>query len=333
MAIMDYVRTDLLAEIPYLDHSVLAGRYLSCLSFYDDGWHLWLLAGEKDDQKLFKMQGWPAEGSYFSREPVDDGDLYLPFLDFAAQVACYTTIQKPIAGIHDDIQNLSASLAKLAHLQTAKEQIPLGLSRMATTEVEYVVLVCRSVFDLLQEVVGKLWERVWLLDQQVKKKPLKPSFARTILSGDSRLSVNEIASRFGMPLEIAHCYGRAADLFLALRRFRDNLMHHGSRIQHIFEGDGAFLIASRLTPFPDLVLWDDSERQPNDLVPLLPAVETLIYRTLAVCDDFSLTLARFIKFPPPLVPGMHLFLRGYFTGHLKAALESGARRTAEPPSP
>lgn len=319
---------ELLKDIPYLNHDVLAGRFLSSLTFYDAGWHMWLPAGEPGDMRLFKMQGQPAEACYFAREPEGEQDLYLHFLDFVARYACYREIQKPVEGIHDDIFNLSTSLAKLALLEGAKDRVPHGLSRMATTEVEYVGLLCRSLFDLLQEIVLKLWDRIALLDETVRKRPLKSSFARTMLDGDKPLDAAAIAARFGMPVELAACYERAGDIFLALRRFRDNVVHHGSRVQHIFEGDGRFLIAKGLLPFPDLLLWDEDERQPNDLVPLMPAVETLIFRTLVVFDDFSNVLARVIRFPTPVVPDMHLFLRGYFTDVLRAALESGDRRTA-----
>jgi hypothetical protein len=198
---------------------------------------------------------------------------------------------------------------------------------MATTEVEYIVLVCRSMFDLFQEILVKLWKRIQLLDGSIKKKPLKDSFARTIVNGEKVLSAEEISARFGMPMEIADCYGRATEIFMALRRFRDNIVHQGSQMQHIFSGDGCFLIRSRFTPFPDMVLWDDEERRENDLVPLMPAIETLVFRTLAVCDDFCIALARHIHFPPPIVPDMHLFMRGYFTGRLITALDSGARRS------
>ena len=318
----------MLDEIPYLDHATIAGRFLSCLTFYDEGdWHFWMLAGVPGDQHLFKMKGWPAEAVYFAREPVEAGDLYLPSIDFTGRIACYSEVQKAVGGIRDDIFNLSASLAKLELLQGAKEQIPHGLSRMATTEVEYIVLVCRSLFDLFQEILVKLWNRVRLLDGSIQKKPLKDSFARTILNGEKVLTSEEISARFGMPMEIASCYGRATEIFLALRRFRDNIVHHGSQMQHIFNGEGCFLIGSQFTPFPDMVLWDEDERRENDLVPLIPAIETLVFRTLAVCDDFCIVLARHIQFPPPIVPDMHLFMRGYFTRRLIAALESGARRS------
>lgn len=329
---MSMITTEMLADIPYLDHATVPGRFLSCLTFYDEDWHFWMLAGEAGDTKLMKMKAWPAEAFYFAREAAEPNDVYLPFIDFMGRIACFAELQKPFSAVHDDVLNLSASLAKIVHLQSAKGQIAHGLSRMAATEVEYIVLVCRSLFDLFQEMLLKIWDRVQLIDATAKKKPLKESFARTIMSGNTVLTAEEIAERFGIPLELAQCYERASETFIALRRFRDNIVHHGSPMQHIFEGDGAFLISSRFRPFPNMDVWADEERQPNDLVPLLPALQMLVYRTIMICDDFCVTLSQQIGFPPPIVPDMVLFSRGYFAQHLIEALQSGAARSRVAPA-
>lgn len=330
---MGNVPLQLLSEIPYLNHEALAGRFLSSLMFLDNGeWHTWLVAGAHGDQRLFKMQAWPAEACYFAREAAQPGDLTSPAIDFTGRIACYFDVQKVVTGLHDDIFNLSASLAKLDLLQASFKQVPEGLSRMAATEVEYIILVCRSIFDLFQEVMLKLWNRIELNDSSRRKRSLKPSFAKTILAGGEVLSPDDMVARYGLPSEIAACYGRATEIFLALRRFRDGIVHHGSQVQHVFAGDGEFLIASYLRPFADMVIWEDHEKRENDLVPLLPALEVLIARTLTVCDDFCLALARHIQFPAGTVPHMRLFMRGYFMPRLITALSEGARRSrfAEP---
>jgi hypothetical protein len=49
---------------------------------------------------------------------------------------------------------------------------------MAATGVEYILLVCRSIFDLLQELVAKLWKTIKLADSTVKTQQLKKTFSR-----------------------------------------------------------------------------------------------------------------------------------------------------------
>ncbi|MEF2549592.1 hypothetical protein VQ045_21000 [Aurantimonas sp. E1-2-R+4] len=316
-----------LATIPYLDTSALDGRFLATLSFYDNGWRMWLAAGEQREQ-LIEIKGEPAEACYFAAAPVVISDLYLPFFDFLSQRANYLQIKYAFSGIKDDLFNLSGSLAKLALLDQSHQAVPHGLSRMATSEVEYIVMVMRSLFDLFQEAMVKLWDRVTLLDASVTKCKLKPSFADMLRYKGEPSSAEEIASRFGLPINIAACYARGNAIFDNLKRLRDNLVHQGSPLPHIFGSEAPFLIARRDNPFPEIEVWHDDERRPNDLVPLLPVLETLIYRSFRVCDELAEAFASVVQFPPPVAPDMAIFARGDFTDHLVAAIASGAQRTA-----
>jgi hypothetical protein len=36
---------------------------------------------------------------------------------------------------------------------------------MAATQVEYILTVCRSIFDLLQEIIKSIWETVHLFER------------------------------------------------------------------------------------------------------------------------------------------------------------------------
>ncbi|KQN93551.1 hypothetical protein ASE95_00960 [Sphingomonas sp. Leaf231] len=314
-----------LAAIPFLDTSALAGRFLPSLAFHDDGWRLWTAAGERGEM-LIEIKGVPAEACYFARQAEAAGDLNLPFFDFLAQRANFMALQRAFAGIQDDIFNLSGSLAKLALVEQSRDRVPHGISRMATSEVEYIIMMLRSLLDLFQEVMMKLWDSIELIDGDAAKRKLKPSFADMLTFKGAPSPADEIAQRFGLPMEIATCYDRGRAIFNGLKRLRDNLVHKGSQLPHIFGGEGPFVIALRDNPFPDLGIWEETERQPNDLFPLLPVLEILIFRTFLICDELSAGYQRVIQFPPPVAPGMAFFARGYFTSRIADALVSGARR-------
>ncbi len=323
-----------LATIPYLDATTLAGRFLPTLAFHDHGWRLWLPAGERREL-LIETKGVPAEACYFARAPEASSDLHLPFLELLAQRANYSQLQHAFGGIIDDIFNLAGSLAKFALLEQSRDRVPHGLSRMVTSEVEYVLMVVRSLFDLFQEAMMKIWDGVVLFEPRAVKHRLKTSFSDMLsykgLSSDTEI----IAQRFGLPIEIASCYARSRQVFDRIKRLRDNIVHHGSQLPNIYGGKYSFLIAKLDNPFPDSDIWRADEYQPNDLVPLLPVLETLVYQSFAICNDLAGALQNTIKLPPPIVPGMLFFARGYFTEHLVAAILSGARRSeaaGEPPT-
>lgn len=304
-------------SIPYIDFLNLQGRFVSSLSFFDAGvWRMWLLAGDR----YIETQAWPAEAFYYAAIPEKPTDICFHFLDFVAQRACFSGLQKPILGLRDDVFNLSASLAKIAHLHATRDVVGAGISRMVVTEVEYLFSLCRSMFDLLQEIISFIWDSILLHDTSVKKKPLKPSFSKMVLFRDKESTADQLSERFGLPLPLAEYYVRNSEFFLALRGFRDNLFHKGSQVQAIFSGESGFLIQGSLVPFKTLDIWRDDEKQENDLVPLSPALGYVVYKTLAACEDFSLTLEKIIQFPPPIVPGMYFFMRGYFNDLFSAVL-------------
>lgn len=276
--------------------------------------------------QLVEVKACPIESFYFSVEPESPNDLCFDFLDFIAQRASFPTIQKPILGLQDDVFNLSALVAKINHLHTTRGAIGTGVSRMIVTEVEYLFSICRSIFDLLQEIASALWESVQLHDPSVKKRPLKDTFSKMILFEGRISTTAELVSRFGLPQALAEYYVRNTEFFMTLRDFRDNIVHRGSQVQTIFSGDAGFLIQDSLRPFLIMTIWRDDEKQPNGLVPLLPALGMVIHNTLSVCEDFSATIAQIIQFPPPIVPRMRFFMRGYFNEIFSVTLRNANDR-------
>jgi hypothetical protein len=141
---MEKVDLSKLATIPYLDLSDLQGRTLSSLCFYDGDWKMWLSAGDQ----LIQTRAWPVESFYFARAPEQQSDLCLQTLNFVAQRASFPELMKAFVGFQDDIFNVSASLAKIGFLhahRNSRDSIKHGIGRMAITEVEYVLSVCRSM--------------------------------------------------------------------------------------------------------------------------------------------------------------------------------------------
>lgn len=312
-----------LSVIPYLDIPNLHGRFISSLIFHDDGkWRMWMPA----EDQLFEIKAWPAESFYFSAEPESPTDIYLHFLDFIAQRASFPELQKPILGLRDDVFNLSASLAKISHLHAARDEVGTGVSRMVVTEVEYLFSVCRSIFDLLQEIAATLWKTIHLHDTSVNKRHLKETFSKMVLFQGRESTQDELTERFGLPRPLAAYYKRNVDFFLTLKDFRDNIIHRGSQVQTIFSSDSGFLIQNTLRPFSTMEIWRDDEKQENNLVPLLPALGIVVHKTLSACEDFSSTLEKVIEFPPPIAPKMRFFMRGYFNGLFSETLFDASNR-------
>jgi hypothetical protein len=315
-----------LSDIPYLSKTDLRGRFIASLAFHDGDWHMWIET--ESTGRFVRVHAWPAEAFYFSAAPENANDLCSEFLNFVAQSANKRTIMRAFAAIQDDIFNLSASLAKLSIIHPSTDR-PGGSARLAATEVEYILFVCRSVFDLLQEIVQSLWKDILLLDPMISKKALKKSFADMTLHGDTLRTAGQVAERFRVPPALADCYAGNAPMFLKIKQFRDDLVHRGHRVQTIFRGDNEFFITKSLGSFRNIDIWRESEVIANGLAPLAPVLNLIVHGTLAACEDFAHTLAQHFKWHEPTVPGMKLYMRGYYNETLKSALADADSRLAE----
>ncbi|GAA0022828.1 hypothetical protein BDS110ZK14_77750 [Bradyrhizobium diazoefficiens] len=149
------------------------------------------------------------------------------------------------------------------------------------------------------------------------------------MRGDQPRTAEDIATTFGLPMPVAECYTGHTPMFLKIRRFRDDLVHRGHRVQTIFHGDTEFLISNSLGSFRDINIWREPELVANGLAPLAPALNLIIHGTLAACEDFAITLQRTFEWFEPTVPGMRLYMRGYYVEQLRRAFADADSRLAE----
>jgi len=210
---------------------------------------------------------WPAEGIYFGTKPEKETDIYLHFLDMVGQRLNYLPVKRMFFGLHDDVFNISASLAKVRLLYRTRKDHKTGVARMVATEIEYLHGVCRSIFDLWQEILVVLWDSIALVDRSVKKRQLPQSYREMLFCSNKLRTVDEMTKRFpGLPAPLAECYVRSGNFFADLRRFRDRIVHQGAGVDIVFEGEKDFLIAEERVPFRDMKIWREEEREPKLLI-------------------------------------------------------------------
>ncbi|WP_295005144.1 hypothetical protein [uncultured Dechloromonas sp.] len=302
-----------LTKIPQIDHTNLGGRGLASLTFFVDGeWHLWV----PTNAGLIRMKGWPAEGFYFAAQPESEKDGYLHFLDFIAQIGNSQGVSRPMQGLMEDFFNLSGCLKKFDLLFEYSQKDRSGVSRLVITELEYLFMVCKSIFDLLQEVVAAQWQNIKLLDETKRKRQLPETFAAVALEANRLRTEDELVARFLIPKELAAFYVRCGAFFQILRTFRDKFVHGGNSPDLVFVTERGFAVQASTKPFSLFNIWNEEHRLPNDLCSLRPAIAYLVNETLKACEDYASTIQTVIKFPPPVCPGLTFFMRGYFNEQL-----------------
>jgi hypothetical protein len=186
------------------------------------------------------------------------------------------------------------------------------VSRFVQTEVEYIIYVIRSVFDLLQEMIAGHWDRIELLDKSVKKQKLPKSFADVLLHKETLRTSEEITKRYGLPKPFADWYVENAKFFMFIRTLRNRLAHSGhSPIEALFCTERGFAIFRKERHWCELYDWPKEVELPNELVPLRPVLCTMVWAIVAATDTFAQILTKTIVLPGELFPGLRYFSRGY----------------------
>jgi hypothetical protein len=319
------VRRSELIKLPYFDATVQDDRVVPLLPYINDEgkWEAWM-PGRDGLVQMNPLE--VVEGAYFAKSPVGETDVYIEFVNFVIKRIYWPDLASRLDCIRDDIHNLGASLAKIDFFFESRAQVKHSLSRFVSTELEYIVTTCRSLFDLFQKVVSGLWKRVKLYDTSIEKKTILPDSFRAMVLYDNELQgPNEIAQRHGLPTPLADFYHRAGPFFVKLRGFRVDVIHHGIESGPIFQTPRGFAVDITRRPFCNFRIWEEKNLLSHHLGSLRLLNAHIITETIATCEDFAHTMQATIELPPDVAPDYDLFLRGHHIGHLlhlKEILES-----------
>jgi len=279
-----------------------------------DKWHLWVPG---PDGLISAKVSAIIEGSYIAKSPAAGSDLHIPFAEFMWQRASFPEIRHLIEAILNDFHNMSASVAKLRLFHDSRNSLTVGDARQfAITELEYLVVLARGVFDLLQASISQIWaKRVRLtnveLEERRKGRQLPSTFSKLILSRkQSPKTSEEIEAEYGLPFKIAQAYVKHASFFLQLRAFRDDIVHRGQSVPFVISTEKGFCVMPTMKPFSSYQNWLPRHWYNENCVSLLPWLADIVIRTIDACDAIVVALGQVVEFPPEIAPGYRVYVRG-----------------------
>jgi hypothetical protein len=311
---MRSVKREELAKITYLDPDAVYGRGLLLMPFWDGfNWHLWV---EAPPGNFIRMQAVGAiHSNYVAKHRADESDFWIQFIEIMWQRASYPEIAEAILGIQDDFHLLGTCTAKLHHFFNTREKIGRDLlTSFVKTELEYLLTVSRSTFDLLQKVISFLWNnRITLLDaeQEAKRKSrrLPDSFTKMVLRDRHIVRpASELIDQYAVPPLLAESYSNYAKFYSSLMRARDRIMHQGKSVETIFDTEKGFCVDPKAKTFLDFP-WKPEHHYNENVVSLLPWIAYVVYGTIEACNEIIISLARSIQLPEEIAPGYRVFIR------------------------
>ena len=289
---------DALAAIPYLNVSAIGSFTVWAQPLWDgQKFRQWFFDGSQMVEA--QMPGW-IEGMYFAEAKANPTDAYILFVDALVRFASAPGTSHWYAGIVDDVRNICAALWRSQFLAN---EVPTQhvLMDLVACEYEFILGLCRSLFDCLQEAISTLWSHVMLTDprEQARKRALPKSFAAMCLHGEEPLEPDALVTKYAIPIELATAYHQAAVPFAALRRERDDITHRGHRAPTVFlspHGPGI-----DVSPTVHIVHWEPEELLPNNIGSFCSFLAKIVYLTLDLCDKVTLAYFAKIAIPEPMV--------------------------------
>lgn len=306
------VKLEHLRAVPYLDVDALGQRRARLMPLWDgDRWHLWL-PGPKGLIHLNPVDA--VQINYVARQPASENDVVIPFIELMWQHASWAPICGAISGISDDFHNLGTSIEKLNCFFVHRREIS-GVGQFAKTELEYVFILSRSVFDLLHEVIAWIWTHTVRLfdtgaEARRKRHRLPEKFSKLVLANGKARCAEELVDAYAIPPAMAQTYADVAAFFLQIRRFRDEIVHLGKDPQMLFVTDRGFCVPKSAFGFGALPFWKPEHHDNENIISLLPLLAHVVLGTIESCGALMLSLATAVQLPPPMAPGYRVFVRG-----------------------
>ncbi|WP_437304842.1 hypothetical protein [Sorangium sp. So ce388] len=305
---------DILRVVPYLDIDTIGARRVKLMPMWDGSrWHLWL-PGPNGLTLMHPPEAF--ETDYVARQAARGTDLVIPFVDLMWQRASWAEVCPQISSISADFHNLGTSVAKIDHFFATRKDLGLAATTFVKTELEYIFMLSRSVFDLLQEVVATIWNTyVQLTDEaseaRRRSRKLPKTFSKTVLiEKKGAKSPDELVREYVLPPGVADAYSAAAPFFIAVRRFRDAVVHGGKDVRLLYSTEKGFCIQKHMREFADLPIWREEHAFNENIVSLLPLIAYVVLGTIEACNNVMLAFAREIVLPPEIAPGYRVFIRG-----------------------
>lgn len=321
------VKLNELAKLGYLDVNALSGRALRLLPLWDgEKWAHWF---DGPDGQLIPIRIVDTARSLYvtNTKPASDTDLWIPLIELIWQRLSYRDLVGFTHALEDDFHLLATSAAKLEHFYAFRDSMSHGfVESFVRAEVEYILIVARSIFDLLQEVISRFWNKhVSLVDDASnrlkKQNNLPAAFARVVFANEAPRTAQELADKFALPHTLTEQYVRHAGFFASLRASRDHIIHGSSNPGTVFVTERGFAADPKSKLYSDFP-WTAEHRYNENTVSLMPWIAHIVVETIQACTDIVGALSQEIKLPDELAPGYRVLLRDPMNPALIRLLEA-----------
>ena len=304
---------DELSKIPYINASAFSEQFIVIMAFYgeDNKWRGWFIDGNK-------LRTLPivdvVESEYVAKNIVARADIAIPFIDIMWRYLSFNEIAPIIQAISHHFHSMGGSLMKLNLFYEQKEMLSyIEAGKFACAELEYLIIKARTIFDLVQELVSKLWTRIEFIDKDMEMKRkrcknLPNTFSKLVIDREKSRTAQEITEKWGLPISITTQYEKYTDFFIGLRETRNIIIHRYCIPEFVLVTEKGFCIKADSRSLSGIscrkIIYDEN------FISILPLFATIILTTINFCNDVAAGIIKTFALPELILPEYHVYVRG-----------------------
>jgi hypothetical protein len=304
-------------KLPFAAQFPRDGRVIWQPCFYKDAeWHFYVSV-----EKLTRIAGGEVvEGTYMSDCAADPRrDYEVALATFVTQHVSFPRVCGIMQGICSDIHNSAAVMEKYRLIESQARQDDRGASLMARTELEYAIVLVRSLYDLLQKLSKTLAELTVKPSDLTARAfaDLPDSFARVVIEGNRPRSAGRIHERFALPSRLASFYESHATVFLAIRQIRDDIAHHGTQTPFALRFEEGLAISIEDEHWRQLPFWTSTNTLRKRFGSVRSVIAWLLLQPLRASREFGEAFGLNIQLPNAMFDSnVKVYLRNELSQHL-----------------
>jgi hypothetical protein len=310
-------------RLPYLRAVPSGGRIAPLLTYYDheqSDWHLHLPV---EPGRLGRIAGGETiSGSYIAKtKPEREDDLEWSLGTLVAGQLSFADVLDAESRLESDVHRMSAILEKYHLMWSTSRTGSRSAALLVQSELEYLLFLLRSFYDLMQALLRRLVRRFVLLDGSNTRavKDLPGSFRAVVLEEKAVRTSESLIQRWGMPAALADWYATEGPSFVLMRELRDGIAHRGQSPPTVFETEWGFAFDPDAPPWDELDGWPTAHRWEGRLGSLHRLFGGFIAHSLGAAARLALALRRSVQLPEPILEdGVRMYVRGPFVSRLVA---------------
>jgi len=322
---MEAIPTNELYRLPFVDKPPTDGRRVLLQPYFDTANRDWHLYFEVEPGKLGRIAGGePVYGGYLSRDIADrNRDIELPFVTLITQHLSFPKVHGRLRAIESDFHQCAAVLEKYRLLWQYRPASGLHTSFLIASELEYLLLLIRSLYDLVHAVVAKIAGLLVVLDGSNRKiaKQLPESFRAVAMQGNELRSGDDIVATYKLPPALANWYVAEAPAFRELRRLRDGIAHHGRTVPTLFELPEGLALDASDSMWSEFLIWPSEMRINGKFGSVRALFAALVLNAVSATTRLDEALRACVQLPDAIGTDVRSFLRSPFGAQLVRLLD------------